>query len=64
MPTTTIDQTTPTQPRTQRFYCPGCREWHESPRLLDAIRSEAERIRIEQRTPSDSNSERGLDDDD
>jgi hypothetical protein len=48
--TMTIDQTTPTQPRTQRFYCKGCQEWHETPRLLDAVREEAERIRLEKGT--------------
>ena len=41
------DQATPTQPRTQRFYCPGCREWHTAPSLLEAVRREGERMRLE-----------------
>jgi len=44
----TTDQTTLTQPRSQRFYCSGCCEWHETPRLLEAVREEAERIRLEE----------------
>jgi len=54
--------TTLPQPRTQRFYCKGCQEYHEAPRLLDAVKAEAERIRIEQLNSSDRNLERGLDD--
>jgi len=40
---TTTDQTTPTQP----FYCPGCQQWHEAESLLEMVRREDERIRLE-----------------
>jgi len=53
------DQTT----STQRFYCPDCREWHETESLLEALKAEAEQIRIEQLNSSDRNLERGSGDD-
>jgi hypothetical protein len=43
----TIDQIS-SQPRPQRFYCPGCQEYHETESLLEAVRAEAEKIRQEQ----------------
>jgi hypothetical protein len=33
---------------TQRFYCEGCQEYHEVESLLDAVREEAERMRVEE----------------
>ena len=36
-----------TQPRTQRFYCPGCDEYHEAGSLPEAVRREGERIKRE-----------------
>jgi len=50
----TEHRTTPTQPRAQRFYCPGCCEWHETSRLLEAVREEAERIRVEKNDADNS----------
>jgi hypothetical protein len=43
-------ETPTTQIRTQRYYCPGCQEWHETESLLEAVRVAAERIRMEKGT--------------
>jgi hypothetical protein len=50
----TTDQTPPTE----RFYCEGCNSWHETPRLLDAVRAEVERIRLEKGEATDERTDR------
>jgi hypothetical protein len=47
MTTTTTEETGNHAVPTQTFYCPGCREWHETPALLEAVRAEAERLERE-----------------
>jgi len=50
----TTDQTASTQPRPQRFYCEGCQQWHEVESLLEAVRAEAEKIRLEKERSSNA----------
>jgi len=43
-------------PHTQRFYCEGCQTWHETESLLEAVRAESERIRLEKETEDNDGS--------
>lgn len=51
------DQTA-TQPRTQTFYCEGCQERHEAESLLESVRREGERIRLEKEATRDDDNSR------
>jgi len=46
-------QTTPMQ----RFYCEGCQEYHEAESLLEAVRREGERIRLEKEMATNDDDE-------